>query len=140
MTMKRIVSTIAAVAVGLWLTSASALGLGEIDVRSHLNQRFDAVIALTSIGADEVADLRVSLASAEDFARAGLERTDSLSSLRFTVRNDGTTPIEIGSDKLEHVPYLQFLLEVLAGDRQIVVADESVSAHVLLGWFRINKK
>src|SRR3546814_4192040 len=84
--MKRIVSTIAAVAVGLWLTSASALGLGEIDVRSHLNQRFDAVIALTSIGADEVADLRVSLASAEDFARAGLRSEEHTSELQSLMR------------------------------------------------------
>src|SRR3546814_16065966 len=96
--MKRIVSTIAAVAVGLWLTSASALGLGEIDVRSHLNQRFDAVIALTSIGADEVADLRVHLASAEDFARARLERPGYLSRLRFHSRNEVSPRIKRHTD------------------------------------------
>ncbi|MGS7457645.1 type IV pilus assembly protein FimV, partial [Mycobacterium tuberculosis] len=74
--MKRIVSSVAAVAASLWLTSASALGLGEIQVRSHLNQRFDAIIPLTSVSAEEAADLRVGVADAADFARAGLEHAD----------------------------------------------------------------
>lgn len=118
--MKRIVSSIAAVAVGLWLTAASALGLGEIEVRSHLNQRFDAVIPLTSVGAEEAADLRVSLASAEDFTRAGLQRSDYLSSLHFSVRTEGTPRIEISSEKLEREPYLQLLLEIRGGGNRIL--------------------
>src|SRR3546814_10113519 len=47
-------------------------------------------------------------------------RTDYLSSLRFTVRNDGTPRIEISSDKLEREPYLQLLLEVHAGGSRIL--------------------
>lgn len=118
--MKRIVSSIAAVASGLWLTSACALGLGEIEVRSHLNQRFDAVIPLTSVEADELAGLRVSLASPEDFTRAGLDRADYLSSLRFAVRSDGAPRIEISSDKVEREPFVQLLLEVRGNGNRIL--------------------
>lgn len=119
--MKRIVSSVAAVAASLWLTSAGALGLGEIEVRSHLNQRFDAIIPLTSTSAEEAADLRVGVADPADFARAGLEPSDYLSSLRFAVRTDGATPrIEVSSDKLEREPFVQMLLEVHSGGNRIL--------------------
>ncbi|HET8881964.1 MAG TPA: FimV/HubP family polar landmark protein, partial [Solimonas sp.] len=108
-------------AASLWLTSASALGLGEIQVRSHLNQRFDAIIPLTSVSAEEAADLRVGVADAADFARAGLEHADYLSSLHFAVRADGATPrIEVTSDKLEREPFVQMLLEVHSGGNRIL--------------------
>ncbi|NGY06213.1 FimV/HubP family polar landmark protein [Solimonas terrae] len=118
--MKRIVSSVAAVAAGLWLSSASALGLGEIQVRSHLNERFDAVIPLTSVSADAAADLRVGLASAEDFASAGLDRADYLSSLQFSINTDGAPRIEVSSDKIEREPFVQMLLEVHGGGNRIL--------------------
>ena len=68
-----------AVAAGVLLLAVStrmhALGLGEIDVRSALNEPFDAQVTLTSATNEQLETLRVSIASSEAFARAGIPRT-----------------------------------------------------------------
>ncbi|WP_020650285.1 FimV/HubP family polar landmark protein [Solimonas variicoloris] len=118
--MKRIVKPAAAIVVGLWLSSAAALGLGDIQVRSHLNQHFSATIPLTAVSAEEADGLRVTLASVDDFARAGLDRNAYLSTLRFAVRTDGPARIEISSAQPAREPYLQLLLEIRSGGSRIL--------------------
>ncbi|WP_028006428.1 FimV/HubP family polar landmark protein [Solimonas flava] len=118
--MKRIVKPAAAIVAGLWLSSAAALGLGDIEVRSHLNQHFSASIPLTSVSTEEAGDLRVTLASVDDFARAGLDRNAYLSTLRFAVRTDGPARIEISSAQPAREPYLQLLLEIRGGGSRIL--------------------
>ena len=56
-----------------------ALGLGEIEVDSFLNQPLKAEIVVISTRAGEIDDLLVSLASREAFTRAGLSRPGHLS-------------------------------------------------------------
>nr|MBA3564712.1 hypothetical protein [Gammaproteobacteria bacterium] len=64
--------------VCLWLGLASpaglsALGLGDIQVRSALNQPLDAEVELISATAVELEELEVTLAPRETFERLGLD-------------------------------------------------------------------
>ena len=52
--------------------TAGALGLGEITLRSALNQPFVAEIPVTADSADELNQLTVQLAPAATFERFGL--------------------------------------------------------------------
>lgn len=94
--------------------TALALGLGEVNLRSHLNEPLNAEIGLTSIGALTTDEIFVNLASPQDFERAGLTRTQSLSNVKFTVLRNarGQLSIDVSSRQAIREPYLSFLLEV----------------------------
>jgi len=102
-----------------WLSTALALGLGEIEVKSGLNQRFVASIPLIAASAAEAEGAQVSLASNAEFQRAGVDRSEYLSSLRFTVQTEGGAPrIEVRSTQIAREPLVNFLVEVrTAGGR-----------------------
>ena len=65
-------------------TWSMALGLGDITVHSGLNQPFKADIALVDAAGLSASDLSASLASADEFGRAGVERVFFLNDLKFT--------------------------------------------------------
>ncbi len=90
-----------------------ALGLGEIELNSGLNQTFNARIELISATRGELDSLNVGLADAEAFARAGIDRPFILSSLRFEVVESDTGPdyIQITTREPLREPFLNFLLE-----------------------------
>ena len=69
--------------VGTW-----ALGLGDIELRSALNQPLDAEIQLVFATPDELSSLRVALASQETFDRYGLDRPAYLGEIIFDVGTD----------------------------------------------------
>ncbi len=93
---------------------ASALGIGDIRLRSALNQSLNAEIPLVLSGGDSLADVKISLASPEAFAKAGLERHYFLTKLRFTAvqKPDGSYAIEVSSNDVMHEPFVSFLVEV----------------------------
>lgn len=107
--MRNIGNQLALLAVLLVSGTVHALGLGEIDVKSRLNQTLSAVVPVSASSVDELQSLSVALASNEEFARAGLERVDFLSKLQFTLRGD---LIEITSREPAREPFISFLLEV----------------------------
>jgi pilus assembly protein FimV len=106
--------------ITLWLASFAmpgisfALGLGEIDISSFLNQPLKAEIEVISARPGEIDDLLVSLASRDSFARAGLSRPDHLSDLRFAVKKnesgDQATILVTSRDAIKE-PFLNFLVE-----------------------------
>ena len=106
-----------AVAAGVLLLAVStrmhALGLGEIDVRSALNEPFDAQVTLTSATDEQLETLRVSIASSEAFSRAGIPRTAILREFEFAVERsgDGKPVIRISTDNPIREPFMDFLLE-----------------------------
>ena len=53
---------------------ANALGLGELAVKSSLNQPLEAEITLLEVRDLTSANIKTRLASAEDFTKAGVER------------------------------------------------------------------
>ncbi|MEY3220556.1 MAG: hypothetical protein RIT27_1913 [Pseudomonadota bacterium] len=96
---------------------AQAVGLGNIEVSSKLNQPLNARIKLMSIPRQDMQNLgniHVRLASAEAFKRAGLERPVVLSNLRFNLESSGDTSadIRISSSQPIKEPFVNFLLEV----------------------------
>lgn len=107
-----------AVVTALLLATLSAqvfaLGLGDIDMRSALNQPMDAVIELTSASAADIDGIDVSLASLDDHARAGLSKAAILADFRFTIEKNaaGKPVVRISSDSLVREPYLEFMLEL----------------------------
>ena len=94
--------------------SSLALGLGEIEVKSFLNQPLEAEIEVISARPGEIDDLLVSLASREAFSRAGLARPRHLSDLRFSVRKSesGEEAVIVVTTKAGvKEPFLNFLIE-----------------------------
>ena len=76
-------------AVFLWTPAcALALGVGQLELRSGLNQALNGTIPLRSASEEELANLSVSLASPQAFARLGLERAAFLSDIEFSVETD----------------------------------------------------
>ena len=106
----------AALSVLLLLVSAGAwaLGLGDIEVKSTLNEPLQARIALSSLQEGDLDSMRVQLASAQQFKRAGVQRPFQLSKLKFTAVDDGSGlgHINVTSRAAIVEPFLNFLVEV----------------------------
>jgi pilus assembly protein FimV len=107
-----------AVSAALFLISASsnlhALGLGEIDMQSALNQPMDAIIELTAAGSTDLSKVSITLASQAAHQRIGLSRSRILNEFDFKVEQDrqGITIVRVTSDGAVHEPFLEFLLEL----------------------------
>ncbi len=89
-----------------------AIGLGDIDLDSALNEPLRAEIDLLSATPEELASLKVSLASAETFARYGIDRPFYLQGLQFNVTTGPDGPIvQVRSRSPITEPFLTFLVE-----------------------------
>ena len=90
-----------------------ALGLGEIESVSNLNQPFKAKIGLLSVGDANVGALKVKVASPSVFSRVGIERPNFLNGLRFrSAMENGKPVILVSSSQPVKEPFINFLLEV----------------------------
>ncbi|MGL4566757.1 MAG: type IV pilus assembly protein FimV, partial [Halioglobus sp.] len=65
-----------------------ALGLGEMTLGSYLNEPLRAHVDLIDIGGLHEDQIRVRLATADDFKRLGVDRAYFLTSLSFHVEID----------------------------------------------------
>lgn len=102
-----------AVLSAVMASQAQALGLGDITLRSALNQPLDAEIALLQVGDLTSEELVAHLANAATFERLGVDRPTFLQSLRFTpVIRGGRSYIHVVSTQAVREPYLNFLVEV----------------------------
>jgi len=121
-----------AAAVSLSLTglpgNTLALGLGEIEMYSVMNQTLDAEIAILSATDAELNNLQVRLASADAFARAGLQELPVLSSVQFDVdrRPDGQPVVKVTSNSPVIEPFLNFLIEIDAPGSVRLVKEYTV--------------
>ncbi|KJZ50158.1 MULTISPECIES: hypothetical protein [Pseudomonas] len=92
---------------------APALGLGEITLHSALNQPLRADIALVDAAGLEENELSVSLATADEFSRAGVDRVFFLNNLKFTpVLRGNRSVIQVTSGKPVSEPFLNFLVQL----------------------------
>lgn len=93
---------------------ASALGLGEITLKSQFNQPLNAEIRLLKVRDLSKEEIFTALASREDFKRVGVDRLFFLSSFDFEVilKNPSNPIIRVTSAKPITEPYLNFLVEV----------------------------
>ena len=91
---------------------AKAVSLGEIDVRSALNQPLAAEIALTAT-AEELQGLTIAVASSETFARYGLDRPAFLTTLEFRIGINpaGNRVVYVTSRQAIAEPFVELLIE-----------------------------
>jgi len=96
------------------MASAYRMGLGGIEVKSGLNEPLVAEIQVIQSAPGEADGLAVALASAEDFARVGIDRARMEMPLTFTVAKGaaGQAVIKVTSAVPVKEPFLNFLLEV----------------------------
>lgn len=115
--MVRVRKLVLAIAAASALTSgmAHALGLGEISLKSSLNQPLDAEIELLEVRDLSSSEVRPLLAAVEEFNKAGVDRPFFLTDLKFTpvLKPNGKSVIRVTSSKPVREPYLNFLVEVL---------------------------
>ncbi|AZT84038.1 hypothetical protein EHN06_11090 [Marinobacter sp. NP-4(2019)] len=103
-----------ALAGGLGSGVAQALGLGEIELQSYLNEPLDADINLRKSQGVDPDDVFVNIASENDYQRVGIDRNHFLTKLQFevTTGSDGSLIVNVSSREPLREPYLNFLLEV----------------------------
>ena len=94
---------------------AQALGLGELSVKSTLNQPLVAEIELTEAQGLNPAQVVPSLATTADFAQAGITRQAFLNDLTFTpvINANGKSVLRITSSRPVREPFVKFLVQVL---------------------------
>jgi pilus assembly protein FimV len=95
-------------------TTAVALGLGEVELKSALNQPLDAKIDLLSANGLNTDSIKTRLGSKEEFEKAGMDRPFFLTRINFvtTVNQDGTMTITLTSKEPITEPFLNFLVEL----------------------------
>ncbi|WP_077044489.1 FimV/HubP family polar landmark protein [Pseudomonas sp. KK4] len=94
---------------------AHALGLGELTLKSTLNQPLVAEIELLDVKELTAAEVVPSLASPEDFAKAGVDRQAFLNDLTFTpvLNPSGKSILRVTSSKPLSEPMVKFLVQVM---------------------------
>jgi pilus assembly protein FimV len=115
--MLRMLARLFVLASAVVASQAFALGLGDIVVKSKLNQPFSATIPVLGATAGQLDALTVQLAGADAFNRAGIERSDYLFSLKFAVQAapDGARVV-ISSSQIVHEPFLNFIIQAHSPD------------------------
>jgi pilus assembly protein FimV len=88
-----------------------ALGLGELALQSFLNEPLRAEVELLELGDLDPSQIKIRLATREDFSRAGVERDYFLTSLRFAVVGQEDAKLVITSTEPVREPYLDFIVE-----------------------------
>ena len=110
--MPRVLLAAVLLLAGLLPLTAGALGLGEITLRSALNQPFVAEIQVTA-DADELGQLSVQLAPGATFERFGLDRPRFLEDLRFNIEREGSRAlVRVTSTQPVSEPFISLLLDV----------------------------
>ena len=90
-------------------TNVLALSMGELELKSTLNQPLQAEIELSNIDDLTEWEIKPSLASDGDFDRAGVEKVFFLSDIDFEIKG---SRIVLTSDKSVTEPFLNFLVQV----------------------------
>jgi len=103
----------AAAALVLLSTGASALGLGRVNVQSVLGEALRAEIEVTSLNAEEASSLRVSLASPEAFKASGVDYNSVLSGATIALqrRADGRPVLVLTSDRVVQEPFVDVIVD-----------------------------
>ena len=113
MARKRTLAAALATVGYLQVAPAWSLGLGEITLQSFLNEPLRASVSLINAGNLHEDQIRVRLATSEDFDRLGVERAYFLTGIKFEVSLDqqGNGQILLTSEDPVLEPYLDFIVE-----------------------------
>ncbi|MCF5789534.1 peptidoglycan-binding protein [Pseudomonas sp. PA-1-6G] len=93
---------------------AQALQLGEMTLESKLNQPLSVEIELRDVGGLTASEITPSLASAQAFVDAGVDRQAFLDDLTFTpvINPEGRSVVRVTSSKPLPDSYVRFLMQV----------------------------
>lgn len=99
---------------GILPGGAYALGLGDIDLHSYLNQPLNAEITVHSASDEDLNNLLVSLAPVSEFSRMGIDYMPGIEQLKFSVKKkaDGSVVIKVVTRRDFREPFLDILIEV----------------------------
>ncbi len=98
-----------------------ALGIGDVQVNSSLNQPLHAEIGVHSATKKDIESLRINIASKEAFNKAGLVRSHYLTKLKFNViQKNGQSVVVITTGKSFKEPYIEFLIEASWGSGRLI--------------------
>ena len=94
-------------------SSATAMGLGAIHVRSNLGEPLSAEIDVTALTEAEANGLKASLAAPAQYAAAGLEMSTSLQGAAVTLqrRADGRPYLRISGSRPVNDPFVDLVIE-----------------------------
>lgn len=111
---RKLVIAVAAASAVMSSGMVHALGVGDIHLQSSLNQPLEAEIDLLQVRDLSNEEIRTTLASPDDFGRAGIDRNFFLTDLKFqpVVKPDGRSVIRVTSSRPVSEPFLNFLMEV----------------------------
>ena len=107
-------TSIAAAMLTLASPWASALGLGRLSVQSALGEAMQAEIEVTSMTAEEQANLRIRVAPPEAYRAANVDYNPVLPTTRATLqkRPDGRLYVRLVSDRGVQEPFVDVILEI----------------------------
>ncbi len=94
---------------------AAALGVGDYNLNSYLNQPLEMEVELFDVGDLTPEEVLANLGSEGDFQNAGVERVFFLNELNFevTLRADGNGTLRITSAQPVREPFLNFIVEIM---------------------------
>jgi pilus assembly protein FimV len=94
-------------------TAGLALGLGDIQLKSALNQPLDAQIEILGATPQDLRDLKAAIAGRDAFNRYGIDYPQMVGSFRFSVEKgaDGRDVLRVTSPQPITEPFLTFLIE-----------------------------
>ena len=95
-------------------TAIMALGLGEIKLKSGLNQPLNAEITLLSVRGESNDQLKGKLGSMIDFERSGIDRTYFLTRVKFKTitKSNGERVLQLTTKDAVKEPFLNFLVDL----------------------------
>ena len=107
-------TSVAAAMLALASPWASALGLGRLSVQSALGEAMQAEIEVTSMTADEQANLKIRVAPPEAYRAANVDYNPVLPTTRATLqkRADGRLFVRLVSDRGVQEPFVDVILEI----------------------------
>lgn len=104
--------------IALWIPLSSfALGVGQIHIKSHLNEPLDAVIPLRHLADLKDNQITVSIAENSFFDKRGIYRAPCLSELQLSVSH---AEIQLSTFKAIHDPVVEILLNIVWPTGQII--------------------
>lgn len=106
---------VALLSVGVMLPGLGhALAVRDLQTKSALGEPFQGEIELVEVGDLNADEIKVSLATQEDFERLGVERVYFLTDLRFdvVVNAAGRSFVRITSSKPVREPFLDFVVRI----------------------------
>jgi len=111
--LRKLAIAIAASGAMMGAINVLALGMGDIELESALNQPLDARIKLLKASELENWEMKPNLASTEEFEKSGVEHVFFLNNLQFAIERSGDDVfVHVTSRQAVVEPFLNFLVQV----------------------------